>query len=70
MELADRLGTRHLAVRIRSWLAPLLPPDRQGALLQEARQMAAADGFDQLLQELALAKGDAGDETTPPFTPR
>ena len=52
LDLADRLGNRHLAVRIRLWLAPLLSPAEGRARLQEARQIAAQSGFNNLLEEV------------------
>jgi len=49
---ADQLGTRHLAVRIRIWLAPLYPSTSAKTVLQEARQVAENSGFSGLLEEI------------------
>jgi DNA-binding SARP family transcriptional activator/tetratricopeptide (TPR) repeat protein len=53
LALADRLGTRHLAVRIRLWLAPLLPPAEARARLQEAQEIALNSGFQSLFEEIS-----------------
>jgi tetratricopeptide (TPR) repeat protein len=50
---ADELGAGHLAVRIRIWLAPLLPSSAARDRLAEARRIAAAKGFQRLLDEIA-----------------
>lgn len=42
--LADSLGTQHLGIQVRLWLAPLLPEGEARALLEEARRMAQAGG--------------------------
>jgi predicted ATPase len=49
---ADQLGVRHLAVRIRLWLAPLLPPLEARNRLREARTIAEESGFSRLLDEI------------------
>ncbi len=49
--LADALGTRHLAVRVRLWLAPLLPLPEAHRRLAEARSMADESGRQGLLEE-------------------
>jgi tetratricopeptide (TPR) repeat protein len=49
--LADALGTRHLAVRVRLWLAPLLPRSEALKRLAEARAMAEESGRQGLLEE-------------------
>ncbi len=53
LELADQLGSQHLAVRIRCWLAPLLPSEAARACLEEARAIAQESGFQQLFEEIA-----------------
>jgi hypothetical protein len=50
--LADALGTQHLAVQIRIWLAPLLPADEGRLHLQEARGIAESSGRLSLLEEI------------------
>jgi len=49
---ADALGTRHLAVQARLWLAPLLPPSEARLRLAEARRLAESSGRERLLQEV------------------
>jgi len=49
---ADALGNGHLSVRIRIWLAPLLPPAEAHARLSEARSIAKANGYAGLLREI------------------
>jgi hypothetical protein len=49
---ADALGIRHLATRIRIWLAPLLPPTEARALLAEAHTLAESSGHQRLLDEV------------------
>lgn len=51
---ADSLGTRHLAARVRIWLAPLLPSKQSRARLQEAREIAARSGRGRLLDEVEM----------------
>lgn len=53
LELADRLGVRHLAVRIRCWLAPLLPPAEACASLEKAQKIAEESGFRLLSEEIS-----------------
>ena len=53
LELADHLGNRHLAVRIRCWLAPLLPPNEARLRLEEAHEIAEQSGFHLLSEEIA-----------------
>lgn len=50
--LADSLGTQHLTVQVRLWLAPLLPAAEARALLEEARRMAQAGGRLGLLRQV------------------
>lgn len=50
---AEDLGTRHLGVQIRLWLAPLLPPAEARAHLAEARAIALESGYRRLLEEAA-----------------
>ncbi|HZQ08174.1 MAG TPA: tetratricopeptide repeat protein, partial [Anaerolineae bacterium] len=49
---ADALGNGHLSVRIRIWLAPLLPPEQRKTRLNEARAIAEANGYAGLLEEI------------------
>ena len=57
LERADALGGGHLAVRIRIWLAPLLPRANARTRLREAREIAETNGYAGLLQEIdALEK--------------
>jgi DNA-binding SARP family transcriptional activator len=49
---ADTLGTRHLAVQIRIWLAPLIPPDQARAALAVARTLASNGERRLLLAEI------------------
>jgi DNA-binding SARP family transcriptional activator len=50
---ADGLGTRHLATRIRLWLAPLLPSEEGQATLKRASEFAERSGRMGLLEEVA-----------------
>jgi DNA-binding SARP family transcriptional activator len=50
---ADNLGTQHLAIQIRIWLAPLLPPDAARTTIEAARTAAQASGRLRLLSEIA-----------------
>jgi tetratricopeptide (TPR) repeat protein len=52
LERADQLGTGHLGVRIRIWLAPLLPPAEARQRLREARHIAQPNGYHRLLEEI------------------
>lgn len=56
LERADEVGNGHLSVRIRIWLAPLLPPAESGARLREARTIAEANGYAGLLREIEKAE--------------
>lgn len=49
---AEALGIRHLSLRIRLWLAPLLPPDAARSTLAEARRIAADGHHHRLLKEI------------------
>jgi DNA-binding SARP family transcriptional activator len=51
-QAADALGAQHLAVRVRLWLAPLLPLAEARGCLAEARTLAEASGFERLLQDV------------------
>ena len=51
--LAQQLGSHHLEVRTRIWLAPLLSPKERAACLKEARIVAEQDGLQSLLEEIA-----------------
>jgi Tfp pilus assembly protein PilF len=53
LDYANQLGTRHLGVRIRIWLAPLLPPAEARLYLHEARTLAEQSGFQRLLEDIA-----------------
>lgn len=53
LALADQLGVGHLAVRIRCWLAPLLPPPEARLRLEEARRLASQSGFTNLLEDIS-----------------
>jgi tetratricopeptide (TPR) repeat protein len=53
LERADRLGTGHLGVRIRIWLAPLLSPAEARQRLREARDIAEPSGYHRLIEEIA-----------------
>jgi DNA-binding SARP family transcriptional activator len=55
---ADTLGTRHLAVQIRLWLAPLLPSTEARRLLAEARAMAENSGRRLLLEQVRRLEKD------------
>jgi Tfp pilus assembly protein PilF len=50
---ADALGAKHLAVRIRIWLAPLLPAEQRQPTLQQAQDLARQGGFQSLLDEIS-----------------
>jgi hypothetical protein len=49
---ADQVGNRHLAVRIRIWMAPLLPDEESRACLNIAQELAEEAGFKGLLEEI------------------
>jgi tetratricopeptide (TPR) repeat protein len=53
LTLADQLGVLHLAVRIRIWLAPLLPVEEARQQLLTARRIAEGSGFLELLEQIA-----------------
>jgi tetratricopeptide (TPR) repeat protein len=53
LEQADQLGARHLGVRIRIWLAPLLSAANARQRLREAGDLAEQGGFHRLLDEIA-----------------
>jgi DNA-binding SARP family transcriptional activator len=57
LERADAVGNGHLSVRIRIWLARLLPPAQAGMRLREARRIAEANGYAGLRQEIDKANG-------------
>jgi DNA-binding SARP family transcriptional activator/predicted ATPase len=57
LDLAELLGNHHLEVRIRLWLAPLLPSPDGLICLQSAREIAEEGGLRGLLDEIdALEK--------------
>jgi DNA-binding SARP family transcriptional activator/Tfp pilus assembly protein PilF len=49
---ADQVGNRHLVVRIRTWIAPLLPDEEARACLNIAQELAEEAGFQGLLEEI------------------
>ena len=49
---AEAVAASHLGVRIRLWLAPLVPPDEARALLRQARAVAEPAGFRGLVDEI------------------
>lgn len=51
--LAQQIGTRHLEVRIRIWLAPLLPAEEARLCLETAHELAEQGGMHGLLEEIA-----------------
>jgi predicted ATPase/DNA-binding SARP family transcriptional activator len=53
LQQAEAVGARHLGVRIRVWLAPLLPTAEAAGLLREGREIAAASGYHSLLADIA-----------------
>jgi tetratricopeptide (TPR) repeat protein len=53
---AEALGAGHLSVRIRLWLAPLVPPDESADLLAQAQAVAEQAGYLGLLDDLARLK--------------
>jgi hypothetical protein len=52
LQQAQAVGARHLEVRIRLWLAPLVPLAEARRLLAEARALAEVANFGQLLVEI------------------
>ena len=52
LTLVEPLGNHHLEVRIRIWLAPLLPAQEAQACLHSARVLAERDGLNGLLEEI------------------
>ncbi len=52
LDLAKQLGSHHLEVRIRIWLAPLLPSAEARLCLDAARALAEKDGLQGLLDEI------------------
>ncbi len=60
LEQTEALKIRFPSAQIRLWLSPLLPPEQAHAMLAQARLIAAADGYQQLLKEIA-AQEDALD---------
>ena len=53
LSLAEHLGSHHLEVRTRIWLAPLLSPRERISCLKAARTIAEQDGLQSLLEEIA-----------------
>jgi tetratricopeptide (TPR) repeat protein len=58
LNLAERLGSHHLEVRIRIWLAPLLPSREARRCLDSAHALAERDGLQGLLQEILELEKD------------
>jgi len=52
LDLAAQLGSHHLEVRIRIWLAPLLSYEEGVLYLKAARTLAEQDGLRSLLEEI------------------
>jgi len=52
LHLAEPVGNHHLEVRIRIWLAPLLPTADARTCLQAAQELAERDGLKGLLDEI------------------
>lgn len=52
LDLATQLGSHHLEVRIRIWLAPLLSYEEGFLCLKAARALAEQDGLRSLLEEI------------------
>jgi len=53
LKKAEEIGSHHLEVRIRIWLAPLLPSPQARQCLDKARALAAQDGLQSLLEEIS-----------------
>lgn len=57
LTLAEQMGNRHLEVRVRIWLAPLLSPEEALSYLDDAYTLAEQGGLRNLLEEItALQK--------------
>jgi tetratricopeptide (TPR) repeat protein len=52
LKLVEPLGNHHLEVRIRIWLAPMLPMEDARACLNSARILAEQGGLQGLLDEI------------------
>ncbi len=52
LNLAEQLGSHHLEVRVRIWLAPLLPAEEARLCLEAAHAIAERDGLQGLLEEI------------------
>ncbi len=66
LELARKLGTHHLEVRIRIWLAPLLTREEAQICLATAHTLAKQDGLRSLLEEIVgLEKDLSGHNLSP-----
>ncbi|HLO31313.1 MAG TPA: AAA family ATPase [Anaerolineales bacterium] len=52
LRLAEQLGSRHLEVRIRIWLIPLLPPEEASPCLDTAHALAEKNGLQGLLEDV------------------
>jgi tetratricopeptide (TPR) repeat protein len=52
LALVERLGNHHLEVRIRIWLAPMLPAQEAEVCLKSARRLAEQGGLEGLLAEI------------------
>jgi Tfp pilus assembly protein PilF len=55
---SEELNLRYLAVQIRLWLVPLLPPAKGQIYLAAARSVAEQDGYERLLAETARLEAE------------
>ncbi|MBE7554199.1 MAG: AAA family ATPase [Anaerolineales bacterium] len=55
---AEELNLRYLAVQIRLWLVPLLPPAKAQMHLAAARSVAEQDGYERLLADVARLEAE------------
>jgi predicted ATPase len=53
LKLAEQLGSHHLEVRIRIWLAPLLSSEEARLCLEKARALAERNGLASLLEDIS-----------------
>ena len=59
LRLARKIGSRHLEVRIRIWMAPLLSAEEARTCLNIAQDLAEEAGFQGLLQEIGDLRPDS-----------
>ena len=59
LQLARQIGSRHLEVRIRIWMAPLLSAEEARTCLNIAQDLAEEAGFQGLLQEIGDLRPDS-----------